>query len=46
MSGQMEDRLAVHSELPQYKYILNLGQQILIRDNIPFIRGQGKAYLK
>jgi hypothetical protein len=46
MSGQMVDRLAEHRELPLYKYILNLSQQIRIRDNIPFARKQGKAYQK
>jgi hypothetical protein len=46
MPGQMEDRLAGLNELPWYKYILSLGQNILIRDNIAFIRRQGKVYLR
>jgi hypothetical protein len=43
ISGQIEDGLAGHRELPWDKYILRLKQHILIRDSLPFIRRQGKV---
>jgi hypothetical protein len=46
ISRQKMERLAELRELPLYKYILNSGQHIPIRDNIPFVRRQEMTYLK